>query len=99
MTIIDGLPYLRVELLEDWLDLTVDLINRIHDQEIRRKCQEKFWDTLSNGDMDVERANFCVTWWSTRSGRDMLLRKSEEEDTQLYSMSGGVAMQPTQSKL
>ncbi|EGD87217.1 hypothetical protein H112_05753 [Trichophyton rubrum D6] len=99
MTIIDGLPYLRVELLEDWLDLTVDLINRIHDLEIRRKCQEKFWDTLSNGDMDVERANFCVTWWSTRSGRDMLLRKSEEEDTQLYSMSGGVAMQPIQSKL
>ncbi|EEQ31589.1 peroxin 8 [Microsporum canis CBS 113480] len=96
MSIIDGLPFLRVELLEDWLDLTVDIINRIPDKDMRRKCQEKFWDTLSNGDMDVERANFCVTWWSTRSGRDMLLQKSEEEDAQMLSMSGGLLSQPLQ---
>lgn len=34
---------------------------------------ERFWDALSSGEMDVERANFCVMWWSTRGGREMVL--------------------------
>lgn len=43
---------------------------------------ERFWDSLSSGEMDVERAYFCVTWWSTRGGRELVLFGEEPRNQQ-----------------
>lgn len=75
---------------------------------MRRTCIERFWEVLSNGEMDVERANFCVIWWSSRGGRELLLfgedhqngliEQQQEEDEVV--MSGGlVDVVPRESKL
>lgn len=40
---------------------------------MRKFCVERFWDAVSGGEMDVDRANFCVMWWSTRGGRELVL--------------------------
>jgi hypothetical protein len=73
LTLIDALPHLLVRDLEIWLPLTATLMNRIDSPEMRQACIERFWDCLSNGEMDVERASFCVGWWGTLGGREMVL--------------------------
>lgn len=96
LTLIDCLCYLRVDELEEWLNLTAELINRIPDRAMKKTCQGRLWDALSNGEMDVDRANFCVTWWSTRGGREMVLAGSGEDEAY---MSGGLAPEAPVSKL
>ncbi|KMW67633.1 hypothetical protein BDDG_12230 [Blastomyces dermatitidis ATCC 18188] len=99
MTMIDCLCFLRLEALEEWLPFVAHLVNIIPDKAMRQQCQERFWDALSSGEMDVDRANFCVTWWSTKGGREMVLFGSEE-DLEIPYMSGaiGTVAEP-QSKL
>lgn len=60
---------------------------------MRKVCQERFWDALSSGEMDVERANFCVTWWSTRGGREMVLFGDEGDGADAGGKEGGVSVQ------
>ncbi|KAK2775284.1 hypothetical protein FQN53_003264 [Emmonsiellopsis sp. PD_33] len=99
MTLLDCLCFLRLDTLEEWLPLVANLVNVIPDKGMRQKCQERFWDALSSGEMDVERANFCVMWWSTKGGRELVLFGSEE-DVQIPYMSGGIGPgEPGQSKL
>ncbi|WEW57868.1 hypothetical protein PRK78_003335 [Emydomyces testavorans] len=101
LTVIDCLCFLRVEMLEEWLNLTAHLISQIQDRTMRSTCQERFWDALSSGEMDVERAYFCVMWWSTRGGRDKVLFGAEE-DVQIPYMSGALeagSAEPRESKL
>ncbi|KAI7972592.1 hypothetical protein EIK77_009055 [Talaromyces pinophilus] len=112
LAIIDSFPCLLVEDLEEFLPLTARLIHTLPSgdeaaQSVRRTCIERFWEVLSNGEMDVERANFCVIWWSSRGGRELLLfgedhqggfigQQQEEE----VVMSGGlVDVVPRESKL
>jgi hypothetical protein len=40
---------------------------------MRRVCQERFWEALEGGEMDVERGGVCVEWWCTRGGREMVM--------------------------
>ncbi|KAL4917238.1 hypothetical protein BDW62DRAFT_88955 [Aspergillus aurantiobrunneus] len=77
LALIDSLCFLRVEDLEEWLPLAANLINAVSAPEMRIACVERFWDTLSNGEMDVDRARYCVTWWSTKGGREMILLGAE----------------------
>nr|KMM65670.1 hypothetical protein CPAG_02016 [Coccidioides posadasii RMSCC 3488] len=101
LTIIDCLCYLRVDTLEEWLNLAAHLISQIEDRTMRSTCQERLWDALSSGEMDVERAYFCVTWWSTRGGREKVLFGAEE-DVQVPYMSGALGTgepEPRESKL
>ncbi|KAI1917688.1 hypothetical protein LOZ12_001783 [Ophidiomyces ophidiicola] len=91
LTIVDCLCFLRVESLEEWLNLTAHLISQIQDRIMRNTCQERLWDALSSGEMDVERAYFCVTWWSTRGGREKVLFGAEE-DVQVPYMSGALGI-------
>ncbi|KAI5281590.1 hypothetical protein KEM54_003151 [Ascosphaera aggregata] len=80
LALIDCLCYLDVGQLEEWLPLTGKLINLIPDAAgMRRVCQERFWEAISNGEMDVQRAHFVVTWWSTRGGRETVLFGEEQE--------------------
>ncbi len=129
-TIIDSLPYIPFDLLEEWLPLTASLIrsliesdhhsspqlvediprppfssnpasstaaplaekqpstgyypttNPIHNEDIDQDvngdingetCLQRFWEVLSSGEMDVDRAQVCVAWWTTRGGRELLL--------------------------
>ncbi|KAF7594514.1 hypothetical protein BBP40_008961 [Aspergillus hancockii] len=95
LSLIDGLSFLRVEDLEEWLPLTAQLINTIGESEMRTVCVERFWEALSSGEMDVERACYCVAWWSTKGGRELVLfgndPGSTESDNQSPYMSGAVA--------
>lgn len=94
LSLIDGLSFLRVEDLEEWLPLTAQLINTIRESEMRTSCVERFWEALSSGEMDVERACYCVAWWSTKGGRELVLFGNEpgaaESDPHGPYMSGAV---------
>lgn len=84
----DCLPYLPVPILEDWLPITADFIHKLNEPAQKALCQEKFWDMLSNGEMDVERAATCVAWWSTRGGKELVLFGERPEE--MFEMSGGI---------
>ncbi|KAG2411732.1 hypothetical protein HFD88_009288 [Aspergillus terreus] len=88
MSLIDGLCFLRVEDLEEWLPLAGNLINTIREPEMRHACVERFWDALSNGEMDVERAHYCVTWWSTKGGRELILFGNEPDNAETDNAQG-----------
>ncbi|KAI9729425.1 MAG: hypothetical protein M1834_006806 [Cirrosporium novae-zelandiae] len=91
LTILDVLPLLPLSTLEEWLPLAANLINHIKDTETRAMCRERFWEVISDGDMDVERAELCVRWWGTRGGREMVLFGAEDRQIQETIMSGGKA--------
>ncbi|KAF6234658.1 hypothetical protein HO173_007284 [Letharia columbiana] len=73
LTLIDALPFLPIDQLEDWLPIVAESVNMIKDADQLRTCRQRFWNVLSNGEMDVGRAALCVAWWGTRGGRDMVL--------------------------
>jgi hypothetical protein len=73
LTLLDALPNLTINILEDWLPLTADLLNVIQDANMRGHCKARFWEILESGEMDVERSAICVAWWTTRGGRERVL--------------------------
>ncbi|KAL8738552.1 MAG: hypothetical protein Q9181_000659 [Wetmoreana brouardii] len=73
LALIDSLPFLQLDALEDWLWIVARSIHLVRDIAMRHACKQRFWEILSNGDMDVDRAAYCSTWWSTRGGRPMML--------------------------
>ena len=73
VTLIDALPVLPIDQLEEWLPIAAESLNMIADASQLHTCRQIFWDVLSNGEMDVDRAALCVAWWSTKGGRDMVL--------------------------
>ncbi|KAJ5088050.1 Pentaxin [Penicillium angulare] len=77
LALVDSLSFLRVDDLEDWLPLTAQTINAIADPNMRHACIDRFWEALSSGEMDVDRAHCSVNWWSTRGGRELLLFGAE----------------------
>ncbi|KAL2872645.1 putative peroxisomal membrane protein Pex17 [Aspergillus lucknowensis] len=103
LALIDSLCFLRVEDLEEWLPLTANLINTISAPEMRTACVKRFWDALSNGEMDVERAHYCVSWWSTKGGRELISFGFEnaqgEDQGQGAYMTGAVGGVAPESKL
>ena len=72
---------------------------------MRAVCVERLWEALSNGEMDVDRAHYCVTWWSTQGGRELVLFGAEPgattgpEETDVPLMSGAVGEVARESKL
>ena len=89
LTLIDSLPVLHVDQLEDWLPLTAEALNTIQDATQRQICRRRFWEVLSNGDMDVNRSELCVAWWGTRGGREIVLHGREPQQEGPF-MSGGL---------
>lgn len=73
LTLLDSLPYLPYDLLEEWLPIAAELIHRIPDERMRESCKARFWDVIIGGDMDPDRSQICVAWWSTFGGRDLVL--------------------------
>ncbi|KAL9097398.1 MAG: hypothetical protein Q9165_000293 [Trypethelium subeluteriae] len=78
LTLIDSLPYLPIAELQEWLPLASSLANTISDSQMRGECRKRFWEVLNGGEMDPERGQVCVAWWSTRGGREELLFGWEE---------------------
>ncbi|KAI4169826.1 MAG: hypothetical protein LQ343_005375 [Gyalolechia ehrenbergii] len=72
LALIDSLPFLSLDALEDWLPIAVRSIRLIQGPAIQHAVKQRFWEVLSNGEMDVDRAALCVTWWGTRGGREIL---------------------------
>jgi hypothetical protein len=73
LTLLDALPFLPLDLLEEWLPISADLLHKIFDETMREECKKRLWDILISGEMDPDRSNICVTWWSTRGGREFVL--------------------------
>jgi hypothetical protein len=94
MSIIDSLPYLSIATLEEWLPLTAEALSSVQDILMRENCKRRFWEVLTNGDMDVPRSELAVLWWNTRGGREMVLNGisiSSQKDGQ--PLMSGVLMQ------
>jgi hypothetical protein len=98
LALLDSLSFLRVEDLEEWLPLAAQLINQVADRGMRHVCVDRFWEALSSGEMDVDRAHCCVTWWSTRGGRELVLfgaesasAQGEENGPYMTGAVGGIA--------
>lgn len=103
LALIDSLAFLRVDDLKEWLPLTGELINAIPDRGMRHACIDRFWEALSSGEMDVDRAHCCVVWWSSRGGRELVLFGAEStpdaEGEDGPYMSGAVGGVAPESKL
>lgn len=96
LTLIDSLPYLTLTFLEEWLNITASSIhNFVADEAMKQVCKERFWEILSNGEMDMdggERAALCVTWWTTKGGRETVVEGTNQVVDDKISMSGAVAV-------
>ncbi|EPE32684.1 hypothetical protein GLAREA_07818 [Glarea lozoyensis ATCC 20868] len=86
LTLLDALPNLPLNVLEEWLPLSADLLNAIPDAGMREHCKRRFWELMESGEMDIDRSAVCVAWWSSRGGREMVLFGKREGPF----MSGGL---------
>ncbi|KAJ9651146.1 hypothetical protein H2198_009572 [Neophaeococcomyces mojaviensis] len=84
-SMIESLSFLPVSLLEEWLYLTAEALQRVTDTVQKGECQRRFWEVLSSNAMDVERAVVCVAWWTSRGGRELVLSGED-----VMEMSGGL---------
>lgn len=92
LTLIDAFPCLSLALLEEWLPLTATATQMVTDSAMREFCKKHFWEVLVGGEMDPERSQICVRWWTSRGGRESLLY-GDEAPNDGYLMSGGVGEQ------
>ncbi|KAI5362267.1 hypothetical protein Slin15195_G059180 [Septoria linicola] len=87
LTVIDGLTQIPLDLLDEWLPITADMIHDIHDWNMREHCKEHFWHILvESGELDPERSRVCHAWWSTSGGKEWVLYGREGSAL----MSGGI---------
>nr|KAK5443153.1 hypothetical protein LTR18_005831 [Exophiala xenobiotica] len=89
LSIIDCLSTLPIPLLEEWLPLTAHLLHQMRNPSQKQQCQRRLWETLSDGEMDVDRAASCVAWWTSRGGREHVMF-GEQPEEQDYMMSGAL---------
>lgn len=87
LTVIDTLTQVSLDLLEEWLPLTAEMLNAIEDTAMREHCREHFWHTLVGGEMDPNRSQVCHAWWSTAGGREAVL--FGREDSMANEKAGG----------
>lgn len=99
LTIIDTLPQLQLDLLEEWLPLTAELVNSIEAVRMRGYCKEHFWHVLVGGEMDPDRSSLCHAWWSTGGGRDIILYGRETPEDEKAQMSGALLDEARENKL
>ncbi|KAF2164581.1 hypothetical protein M409DRAFT_24977 [Zasmidium cellare ATCC 36951] len=85
LTVLDGLTQIPLDLLDEWLPITADMIHDVQDHHMREHCKEYFWQILVGGEMDPERGRVCHAWWSTGGGKEWVLYGREEGTV----MSGG----------
>lgn len=97
LALIDSLPFLPLQLVEEWLTVTAQALNYIVDPVLREVVKKRFWDVLVSGEMDLERAAIGVAWWGTKGGRELILSSSAPSQT--YMMSGALVPEERSSRL
>jgi hypothetical protein len=90
LTLLDALPSVTLNVLEEWLPLAADLLNVVQNKSMKEYCKKRFWEVMESGEMDVERSAVCVSWWSTRGGRERVLFGDNGEGGPF--MSGGLGV-------
>lgn len=98
LTLIDALPCLSLPLIKDWLPLCASATHLIQDEDTREHCKKHLWDMIVGGEMDPERSQICVRWWTTNGGRESLIF-GETKNDQRYLMSGGLGEDRIEAKL
>lgn len=93
LTLVDALPFLTIALLDEWLPLCAQLLNTIHDHEMRDAVKARLWEVLVSGEMDAERSGVAVAWWTTRGGREMVLYGREGANEDVTMMSGALPVE------
>jgi len=89
LTLIDSLPFLTIHALEEWLPITAESISLMDRADMLSRCRQRFWEVMSNGEMDVARAQVCVSWWNTKRGREIVFGFSLPQDQGPF-MSGAL---------
>ncbi|KAK5079106.1 hypothetical protein LTR64_002473 [Lithohypha guttulata] len=92
LAIIDNLSFLPVQILEEWLTVAAESLQSLKDMTQRSECQKRFWELLSGGEMDLERAAVCVAWWTNCGGRGLVLYGDELLDPH-SQMSGALQIE------
>ncbi|KAK4202698.1 putative PEX8 peroxisomal biogenesis factor 8 [Triangularia verruculosa] len=100
LTLIDALPFLQLNIFEDWMTLAAHSVNEIKDNQLREVVKRRFWEVLVSGEMDVERAAIGVAWWGTKGGREaVLFGQPPQKQEEMYMMSGALSSPARQCKL
>lgn len=96
LALVDSLPYLPLEFLEEWLTITAQALHLIQDPRLREPVKKRFVDVLGSGELDVERAAIGVAWWGTQGGRQLVLYGGVGEPAM---MSGAIITNDKSSRL
>lgn len=97
LALIDSLPFLPLDIVEEWLTRTAEAMNEVADPVMREVVRKRFCDVLVSGEMDVERASVGVAWWGTGGGREMVLLNAPRGNQ--FMMSGALGAGPPSSRL
>ncbi|KAI1102955.1 peroxin 8 [Jackrogersella minutella] len=92
LALMDSLPYLPLQAVEEWLTRAAESMNAIADPAMRELARRRLWDVLVSGEMDVERGAVGVAWWGTNGGREMVLfgQPSAAAGSGEFMMSGAL---------
>ncbi|RPB18486.1 hypothetical protein L211DRAFT_854086 [Terfezia boudieri ATCC MYA-4762] len=72
LALIDSLPFLLPETLSRWLTPVAELVAKdVKDVAGKGRLRRRFWEVLTDGELDVERAEVGVRWWS-EGGRELV---------------------------
>lgn len=84
LTLIDALPFLALPVLEEWMTTAAETVWMIQDHGsrgpggmggpvLRQAAQQRFWEVMASGEMDVERAAIGVAWWGNGGGGELVM--------------------------
>jgi hypothetical protein len=61
---LDVLPLFPRRLLDEWLPLAANLVQRVPAGPTQEECRAKLWQIVSDGELDPDRALVSFAWWS-----------------------------------
>ncbi|KAL2164640.1 hypothetical protein VTH06DRAFT_3857 [Thermothelomyces fergusii] len=101
LTLIDALPFLRMDIFEEWLGLVAAAVHEVVGERLKEAVKRRFWEVLGNGEMDVERAAVAAAWWGTKGGREAVLfgRGIVPGGEESFLMSGAIVKERRESRL
>ena len=88
LTLLDALPFVALDLLEEWLPMLPEMIHQVPDRGMRELCVRHLWEILVGGSMDPDRSHICVAWWTTGGGSWAVLQGNEPQSQ--YMMTGAL---------
>ncbi|KAL2172808.1 hypothetical protein VTG60DRAFT_2627 [Thermothelomyces hinnuleus] len=107
LTLIDALPFLRMDIFEEWLGLVAAAVHEVVGERLKEAVKRRFWEVLGSGEMDVERAAVAAAWWGTKGGREAVLfgrgivphARQGQGGEEPFMMSGAIVKEGRESRL